>query len=247
MKLENILPILDQPAFLIKDKKILVISDLHIGIEEELKNFGINSGSQTKKILKKMIKICDKYKPKEIILLGDIKHNIPSSTYQERKDVKNFLEKIKELSKIHIIPGNHDGNISKICPNDIIIHPTDGMIVGDIAFTHGHKWPKKELINSKKIIIGHTHPTIMLTDRMNIRSYEPCFVKTNFITDKLTEKYKTKNNPDLFILPAFNSLCGGVALNKDGIVGPFSKIINIKKSKIFLLNGTYLGKVEKIT
>ena len=28
----------------------------------------------------------------DIILLGDIKHNIPTSTIQERTDVKRFLE-----------------------------------------------------------------------------------------------------------------------------------------------------------
>ena len=246
MNNKNIHPILNEPALFLKDKKILIIADLHIGIEEGLKDSGVHSGSQTKKVLNKINKICKKYKPKEIILLGDIKHNIPSSTYQERKDVKFFLEKIKEFSKIHIIPGNHDGNIKKICPMDITIHQSEGIIIDDIGLIHGHKWPKKEIFNVETIIIGHTHPSITLKDRMNIKTNEPCWIKTNFYFDKIKEKYNIENNPELIILPAFNPLCGGIPINLDGILGPFKNIVDIENSNVFLLDGTLLGKVKNL-
>ena len=97
MNIEKIQPIPNEPILFIDDKKILVIADLHIGIEKELREHGLNPPPQTEKMLKRLVSICKKYKPKEIILLGDIKHNIPSSTFQERKDVKNFLGNLKRI------------------------------------------------------------------------------------------------------------------------------------------------------
>jgi len=88
----KIQPIQNEPILFIEDKKILVIADLHIGIETELREHGLNPLSQTEKMLKRLSSICKKYKPEEIILLGDIKHNIPSSTFQERRDVISFFE-----------------------------------------------------------------------------------------------------------------------------------------------------------
>ncbi len=246
MKQNSVQPIHNEPALFIEDKKTLVISDLHIGIEEELKEYGLHSGSQNNKLIKKIDSICKKYKPKDIFLLGDVKHNIPSSTYQERKDVKTFLKKIENFGQIHIIPGNHDGNIHKLVSENTIFHPSDGFTVDNIGFIHGHRWPKKEIIECEKIIMGHTHPTIMLTDRMKFKTYEPCWIKTKLIIEKINEKYDTTNNPELLIIPAFNPLCGGIAINKEGIVGPFGKITDIKNSKIYLLDGTYLGKTNSI-
>jgi len=246
MKEKTIQPVKDKPAVFIKDKKTLIIADLHIGIEEELKEYGIQSGSQTKKLLFEINQICKRYKPKNIFLLGDIKHNIPASTFQERRDVKGFLEKIKKFGKIHIIPGNHDGNIDKIIPKEIMLHPSSGIVIDNLGLVHGHRWPKEEVMRCEKIIMGHTHPSIMLTDRMNYKTYESCWVKGSFFADKLKEKYKIKKNPEVVIIPAFNPLCGGIAINKEGIVGPFGKIIDIKNCQIYLLDGTFLGKVNNI-
>jgi metallophosphoesterase superfamily enzyme len=126
MRSLNIMPIPNEPALYIEDKKMLIVSDLHIGIETELKKYGINAKSQTDNLTNKVITLCKNYNPQEILLLGDIKHNIPSISYQERKDVKEFLNKIKEFGELHIIPGNHDGNIKKILTKDIIIHSSNG-------------------------------------------------------------------------------------------------------------------------
>lgn len=246
MKKIDVQPILNEPALFINEKKILIITDLHIGIESELSQKGINTFSQIKKIKNHFFSLCKKYKPKEIILLGDIKHNIPSSTIQERKDVKNFLEEIQSFGYIHIIPGNHDGNIQKISPKNIIIHTSNGFIIQNIGFIHGHKWPSKEIMNCKQIIIGHTHPTIMFIDRLGHKSYEPCWIKCNFNKDKLKEKYPDSKSPQILVIPAFNPLCGGIAVNTQGITGPLGKIIDIENAYIFLIDGTFLGKIKDI-
>jgi len=63
---------------------------------------------------------------------------------------------------------------------------------------------------------------------------------------KLKEKYPDSTNPQVLVMPAFNSLCGGIAANKEGITGPIGKIIEIENAQIFLVDGTYLGKIKDI-
>lgn len=247
MDLSEVQPIPNEPALFIKDRRILVIADLHIGIESELREHGVNAQNHTQKMTDHLISLCKKYKPKEIVLLGDIKHNIPSSTIRERIDVKKFLETIKKYGIIHIIPGNHDGNISKISPGDnVVIHSSEGFLFENIGFTHGHRWPSNEIMKSDQIIMAHTHPTVMLTDRLNHKSFEPCWVKTIFKKSKLEEKYPESSNPKILIIPAFNPLCGGTPINKDGIVGPLGKIIDLESAEIYLLDGTLLGPFSSI-
>ena len=246
MKLLKIQPIPNERALFIGSKKILVIADLHIGIEKELREHGINAPSQTKSMADQVVSICKKYKPKEIILLGDIKHNIPSSTIQERKDVRDFLEITQSFGIIHILPGNHDGNISKLSPEDIIIHPSEGYVVDNIGFAHGHRWPSKKIMQCEQLVVGHTHPAIMLIDRLGHKTFEPCWLKTNTIDEKLKEKYPYAANLEILVMPAFNPLCGGIAANNQGIAGPIGKIMDIENAQTYLLDGSSLGKIKDI-
>jgi putative SbcD/Mre11-related phosphoesterase len=246
MKNIKMQPVIDEAVLRIIDKKILIIADIHIGIEYELRELGLNISSQTNKIIDRLKNLCEKFNPKDIILLGDIKHNIPSSPFQERRDVKKLFDTIREYGNIHIIPGNHDGNISKISSDDISIHSSSGFKIHDIGFSHGHRWPKSDILDCEYFIMAHTHPKIMLTDRLNYKTFEPCWLKAEFSEGKFRDKFKIEKMPDVFIMPAFNHLCGGIAVNKEGIVGPIGKIIDINNAKVFLLDGTFLGKVNDI-
>lgn len=246
MDLSDLQPITNEPALFIKNKKILIVADLHIGIESQLREQGLSTPSRTQNMIDHLLKICKKHKPLEIILLGDIKHNIPSSTIQERRDVKNFLTTIKEYGSVHILPGNHDGNINKISPQEIIIHPSNGFSIENIGFTHGHRWPSAEIMQCDQIIIAHTHPTIMFTDRLGYKTFEPCWIKSMFVIDKLKEKYPNGTCSSVLVMPAFNPLCGGIAANQEGVSGPIGKIIDIKNAQIYLIDGTLVGSVKAI-
>jgi len=246
MNSSDLKPIQNESALFIENKKILVIADLHIGIESELRGKGLSVTSQTSKMIDCLKKICSEYNPKEIVLLGDVKHNIPSSTISERKYIANFLNSIKDFANIHIVPGNHDGNIQNYIFGNIKLHPSQGFKIDNIGFIHGHRWPSQDILNAKQIIMAHTHPTVMLIDRLKHMNFEPCWIKTNFIEEKLIEKYPESNNPNVLIVPAFNPLCGGIAVNKEGITGPLGKMINMDEARIYLLDGTDLGMVNNL-
>lgn len=247
MDITQIQPVTSEPVLFLKKEKILVVADLHIGIDCELKNYGISQTDHTQKMIKNLLLICEKQKPEKIVLLGDIKHNIPNTTYRERQDVKNFLEQMINMGSVYLIPGNHDGFIEKIAPSDVKIKSSEGFIIENVGFVHGHRWPSEDIMNCEQIIMAHTHPCVLFKDRLNYKTYEPCWVKTNFLQEKLKEKYPSSNNPFILIIPAFNLLCGGTPINEDGVLGPFGKIIDLQKAEIYLLDGTNLGILNELT
>lgn len=241
-------PIPYKPALFIPKEKIIIVADLHIGIEQEFTELGAHVPSQTPTISKNLFSLCETYAPTQLILLGDIKHNIPSPSWQERKDVRNFLTDIASYAEVHIVPGNHDGNIDRLVPPSVTLHPSSGFSLPDInvGFVHGHRWPRKEVMHCDKIVMAHTHPTVMLKDSLGYQAFAPCWLRGGFLPEETHDKYPDAKNPTVVIMPAFNALCGGSAINKDGVVGPMGNILDIDELKIFLLDGSSLGKVEDL-
>jgi putative SbcD/Mre11-related phosphoesterase len=244
--LPKLQPIIDEPAFLIKEKKLLVIADLHIGIESELRENGLQVPSQTNVMEQRLISLLETNTIHDIILLGDIKHNIPSSTIQERTDVNRFLNTIQTYGTLHVLPGNHDGNIHRLLPSAIKLHPSDGFVFEEIGFTHGHRNPNKEVMQCEQVVIGHTHPTVMLIDRLGYRTFEQCWLRSVPRSDILHEKYPTSHTAQILVMPAFNPLCGGIAVNRDSLLGPFKSLIDIDNAEVYLLDGSSLGKVKDL-
>lgn len=239
-------PIPNEPALLIGNANSLVIADLHIGIEQTLREQGIHVASQTDILTKRVLTLCETYEPNELVLLGDIKHTIPSTPIQERRDVKTFFQAIQNYGTIRLIPGNHDGNIEWLTPESISIHPSDGFRIGGIGFVHGHRWPHKKIMNCKHLVCAHTHPTIMFTDRLGHKTFEPCWLKAQTLAGKRQENYPDSEQINVLVMPAFNPLCGGLAVNKEGIMGPLGKIIDTQNAQAYLLDGSALGKVRDI-
>jgi uncharacterized protein len=235
-------PISNCPALYIPDLNMLVIADLHIGIENELREYGVHASSQIKILENTILTLIKKYKPTALTILGDVKHTIPSTPYHEKKELYQFLENIQTNTEIIIVPGNHDGSIKSMIPEKIQLESSDGYKNGSIGFLHGHRWPKKEIMQGDYLFCGHTHPTIRFTDKLGYHYYESCWVKGKINSTNAIEKY-AEINPELTILffPAFNPLCGGIAVNEEGIFGPLKHLIDIKQSSFYLLDGSLIG------
>jgi len=225
--------------------KIFHTADLHLGMRfagyPEIQNELINARYET---LENMVKTANRESCALLFMAGDLFDR----TTLNVKDISRAARALNEFEGelVIVLPGNHDGNIRKIAPENVIIHPSNGIVFDDIGFVHGHRWPDSEIMQCKQIIIGHTHPTIMLTDRLGYKKFEPCWLKVNLIEGKLKEKYPNSADPQVLVLPAFNPLCGGIAANKEGVTGPIGKIMDIENAQVYLLDGSCLGKVKNI-
>ena len=93
-------PLLDEPAMVVESEyKILVLADLHLGIEVELRQKGIHIGSQTDKLLERAIKCVKAVEPDAILLLGDIKHVVPQMSFADRKEVPFFFAQLRKIQR----------------------------------------------------------------------------------------------------------------------------------------------------
>ena len=92
--------------------KWLCITDVHIGITQELAKAGITLPDQINRFVKKIEETRQKTKAKNLLLLGDVKHNVIGINFAEVREIPDFLEQLsKRFEKIVIVKGNHDGNI----------------------------------------------------------------------------------------------------------------------------------------
>lgn len=237
-------PIPDTPALLAGDT--LVVADLHIGKEEELQRAGFNLPSQAKRMGDETVALVEAHRPERLVLLGDVKHQFPRSTGLERREVPRFFDRVEGLvSEVHLVPGNHDGNISHILPRWVSLHGAEGFRLGDVGFVHGHAWPSVEVMEARVLLLGHNHPTILFPDRLGFRHIRRCWIRAPFSGED--ERY-SKLPQELVILPAFNEFSGGTTMNETNsrFLGPTmnSGAVRMGEAKVYLLDGVYLGKLR---
>jgi len=236
----NIYPVHNEPALTFD--KTLIIADLHIGIEHVLRNAGFNIPSQSKKMMEKIIMLCRKQNINRVVIVGDIKHNIPNTSYQEFDEIPGFFEELLKFCSVDVVPGNHDGGIKKLLSKNVKIHSSRGFIFNDIGFFHGHSWPDENIMKCEYVVMGHNHPVIVFKDKLGYRSSKTCWLRGKMLKNR--DRYKT-TNPEIIIMPSFNKLCGN-PVNQKKFLGPTTKLLDIKNLSIYLLNGTFLGKIKDV-
>jgi len=220
----------DKPALIINGN--LVVADLHNGIEFELFQKGANVPSQTGVKLKRLLGIIKETKPKKLIILGDLKHNIPVTSRQEQDEVPLFLsELLKHVPQVVITKGNHDGEIEKLTPLGVSV--VGEFIEQGVGYFHGHRQPSPELLKQELIICAHTHPSVMLRD-----------IRGN-IQQAWIEAGVKGSSARVVVVPAFDNSTRGAAINNAEPLGPFLKnMIDLNSAEIYLLDGSYLGELQ---
>ena len=240
------------PALFIEDEKLLVVADLHIGVEYELYKSGIHVPSLAEAMKKRIKKLIRQTKAKHLIILGDVKHIVPAISYTEGREIPKLLEELSKIIKISICKGNHDGNLHLLVPNKKVkLYGTKGFRIGKYGFNHGHTWPPKAMLTCDYLIIGHTHPLIEFKDKFGYRIVEQVWVRAKINKEKLKKKYKVKTTGRLEMI-TFNQLLFGTPINNkkpyEQWLGPLLRgdYVDIKNSELFLLDGTYLGKMKDV-
>lgn len=244
----------DFPAVFIPEKKMLVIAELHIGLEYDLYKSGIRIPKQIKKFEEVIDYLLEITKASTIVILGDIKHKVPGISIQELKDIPIFLEFLQsKVKKIVLVKGNHDTDLEDSIPKGVKIYSSRGFKIGKYGFFHGHAWPSKNLMQCDYLFMGHIHPAIEFRDEFGHRNSEKVWVKGKLDEKKVKEKFKLGNTGKLntIFIPTFNNILGGTAVNrlsKNEQISPIivNKFIDLDSSKIYLLDGTYLGILKNI-
>jgi hypothetical protein len=222
-------PVPDYEALTMEE--YLVIADVHLGLEYEMFQKGLRIGSVTGKVKRKLMRILEMTGKKRLIVLGDLKHNLPIPSFSEKEETPFFLDLPVEIT---IVKGNHDADIEALTGLPVLKE----IVIDDVYLTHGHMTIPEERLK-KDIVVGHSHPAIELKDRMGKRYVEKCWVQG---------KIRGKNNRVIF-MPSFSPLLVGTPFNTSGnIPGTlFSQnLIDVGECDVHLIDGTYLGKVADV-
>jgi putative SbcD/Mre11-related phosphoesterase len=232
----------DGPALVIEDTaRVLVIADLHIGIESDLDVHGVHIPSQTRGRLDRVLACIDEGKPDLVVLLGDVKHSVPLTTRQEYYEIPDLLREIRSRASLKVVPGNHDGGLERFLEEGEML-PMRGALIDGVGYLHGHTYPDPSLVGHL-LVIGHHHPMVTIRDEVGCALRDRAYLLT-----KVNENCLGLGDEDgagatrVLVMPAFNEFTGfDVTRMQKSNLGPLSRCMDFGNAEVFLTDGTYLG------
>lgn len=211
-----------ESSLFIEKLDLIVISDLQLGREEELRNKGhLIFDQELAKMKRRLFRIIKESGASRILINGDIKHEFARINKQEWDHILDLFDFISEKNiELILIKGNHDNMLEPIASKKgyklINYYYED-----DFFFCHGDQLINcEEFDKSKFLIIGHEHPALKIDDGVRSETAK-CFLHGSF------------NKKELFILPSFSEFTYGTNILNQNFLSPFIK--NIKKYAVYVL------------
>jgi uncharacterized protein len=234
----------------------IIVAELHLGVETKLHRAGAHVRNGTDELAARVLALAERTGASRLVVAGDLKETVPLTTHQERKDVPRFLSLVSARLDVHVVLGNHDAGLEVLVPKhrDIVLHEAGGVRIGGdaqgggVGVFHGHAWPSPDLLLADELVAAHTHPAVALVDPLGHAHIEPCWLRAPVDPDVVAAQYPgTARLPRaITLVPPFNPLLAGAAVNVDGLLGPGGRLVALHQARIFLLDGTALGGLEHL-
>ena len=246
----------------------LLVADTHVGLEVELGRRGVRIPSQSARIAQLIIDAAERLGATSLAVLGDVKHEI-ASIAESAREVREFIDRVSaKFNKVVLVRGNHDGNIDLILSSDakpnvylvdsrgFILRSRDGK---NLLLLHGNSKPRVEdFVKSDVIIMGHTHPAILIQDVTGYVMRAPVIVKVRIDKAVLGRNmYGTeldvKGPMSIIVLPVFNPLTIGMdvfeifakdLVNVETILHYARTWERLNDVEVYLTDMTYLGTMD---
>lgn len=182
------------------DIDAVVLADLHIGFEQVLEESGIHVPvSQFPKMKRQIFEAIEKFRPKKVILAGDVKHEFSKAIVEEWVEILELVRELKSTAKeVRIVRGNHDNFLIPILKKEEVPLDDPYLLDGGNLILHGHK--EVMLPEAKRIFIGHIHPAISIRDDLAEKVKLRCLLKGRLW------------DAELYVLPAISPYALGYDL-----------------------------------
>ena len=178
-----------------------MVSDLHLGFEQEIAEKGVSFRSTAlNEMLSEITILIRQTSADRLIILGDLKHSVGSISRQEWDEVPLLLERLSSIVQVDLVPGNHDGNIRHLIPSQVNFVASTGMVLEDVLLVHGHAALPKHSSNVSLIVMGHVHPAYL--KRGSVLNGQRVWVYLR--TSKKAVFPEGEGGVDVVIVPSFN-------------------------------------------
>ncbi|MFN7105101.1 MAG: metallophosphoesterase [Pyrobaculum sp.] len=241
-------------------RRVLLLADTHVGYEVELRKSGVNVVSQTEKLTTAVLELVDFHNATSVAILGDVKHELPVPR-ESAEEVRTFLKRLAKSVPVLLIPGNHDSMLHEIASgiDGVEVGPTRGVFLGRTLLTHGHVKPNREdLEAAEALVMGHTHPAVVVRDEIGYASKEPAVLKiytsrAKFCKSLYGEPCRRRGEMKIVVLPASHPLISGVDIREVPRMAAEGRTLlryiewKPEKVEIYLTDLTYLGSLVDLT
>jgi putative SbcD/Mre11-related phosphoesterase len=223
--------------------RVLLVGDLHIGIETDFAIGGVQIPSATPAMVERIKRLAQVTRARKLVIVGDLKHSLGVPTQQEEVEVPWAMAEVaKAFEEVVVVPGNHDGLIGRFLPGG-----ADSR--GGLLVVHGHAWPDAALAGrARALAAAHTHAAVALQDPMGKVQKEACWARARVNPEAWRDRFGADNWPELVLMPPFNDLCTGVPLNVAGGLGPLLRggLVDLGAAQVYLLDGIHLGTIRSL-
>lgn len=204
-------------AVWLEEPQVLAVADLHLGYawahraEGQLLPISMREDST-----ERLLALLDRYPAKEVVLLGDVVHraiDVPAL----HAELRWLALTIGERARLRIIGGNHDRELARtLAAAGIALEIADSVDIGPHLLLHGDE-PRPEaaqarltarIAESGRVILGHEHPAIVLSDRVASHLKCPCFL----------------SGPGFLVVPAFSPWAAGSDIRRGNFLSPYTRL-----------------------
>lgn len=170
----------------------LVVADVHVG-RDEASSVEFPLGERTD-LRERLDALLTYFEPTEVVFAGDVLHSFSHASDATRANLQELVDCCREAgARAILVAGNHDTLLEQVWDGDVY---ESYRLADDTVVCHGHEVPAE---TGRRYLVGHDHPAIEIEGKRR-----PCYL--------LGEK--TYRDADVVMLPAFNRLAAGVAVNE---------------------------------
>ena len=216
-------------------RRLLVASDLHIGLEGP----SAPAGVRVRGAGARLPRLAARLGADAVVLLGDTKSSVSGISRAEWDQVPAFLGDLARVCEVVIVPGNHDAGIERLAPGGVTVTAAAGLEEDGTLMTHGHALPPPSFAGADRIVMGHAHPSY--SGGGSVMDGQRVWVSV--IADRGSIFPGRTGDVEVVMVPAFGGHMGGApGVQRRGAPrSPIARRMEVRRARIVALDGSVIG------
>lgn len=210
-------------AVWLEESRVLAVADLHLGYAWAHRSAGqllpINAPEDS---TARVLELIASYAPREVVFLGDVVHRaVPAPALQA--ELRSLVQEVSARARLRLVTGNHDTGLAHLLTaGNLTIETARHVTVAPHFLVHGDenddataiKRLQKVYSAGGRVIMGHEHPAIAISDRVASHAKCPCFLHSR----------------EVLVLPAFSSWSAGTDVRQQRFLSSFARLTRFDRA-----------------